>query len=460
MIPDPLAVLPPHSPAVLAYERGARLRKIAPRRSHGRWTPPGDRVDPLETLAASNVGRIPELIPIRMGRMLASPFAFLRGSAAVMAGDLASTPVSGTMVQLCGDAHLANFGAYASPERRLVFDLNDFDETYRGPWEWDLKRLAASLVVASRENGYSDATAEAIARAAGTEYRHWIRRYAGMRALEVWYAAIPIEAIFKRVEQARLRQDILSDIDSARRRDHISALGKLSVPRPGGGWLMRDRPPLLVRLADDDPRRDNIGAVYAAYLRSLAPDRRLLVEKHRLIDVSLKVVGVGSVGTQCYVALFAGPAGGPLVLQVKEARESVLAPYVRGRKPRHQGERVVTGQRIMQALSDSFLGWTRAPDDGVEYYVRQLHDMKFSVDTAGLKPPGMKVYAQVCAWALARAHARSGNPAEIAGYLGAGDVFDVALGQFALAYADLTIRDHAALVEAVRTGRIAAETGI
>ena len=457
---DPLLALPPDSLAAASNARGRGLRKIARRRDQADWTPSDDRVDPVDTLIASNEGRLPGLVPIRIGRMLASPFAFLRGSAAVMAGDLAATVRSGTTVQLCGDAHLSNFGVYASPERRLVFDLNDFDETYRGPWEWDVKRLAASFVVASRENGYPDATARNIARMVGWEYRRWIRRYAGMRALQVWYAAIPIETILERVERARLRQDILTDVETARRRDHLSALGKLSTPAPGGGWLIRDRPPLLYRLADDGPERVILPQLYRRYVRSLAPDRRLLVEKHRFIDVGLKVVGVGSVGTRCYVTLFAGPAGGPLVLQVKEARESVIAPYVHGRRPRHQGQRVVTGQRIMQALSDSFLGWTKSPDTGVEYYVRQLHDMKYGVDIAGLRPPGMELYAQVCAWALARAHARSGDPAEIAGYLGRADVFDEALATFAVAYADQTERDHAALVGAVQAGRIAAETGI
>ncbi len=460
MIADPIAPLPPDSPAVASLARGRQLRKTASRTSQAEWSPRGDRLDPVTTLIASNDGRLPELVPIRIGRMLASPFAFLRGSAAVMAADLATTPRTGSMVQLCGDAHLSNFGVYASPERRLVFDLNDFDETYRGPWEWDVKRLAASFVVASRENGYADDAARAMARIVGWEYRRWIRQYAEMRALQVWYAAIPIESIIKRVEQARLRQDLMSDIDTARRRDHLSALGKLSTPAPGGGWLIRDRPPLLYRLADDGPERVVLPALYRQYVRSLAPDRRLLVEKHRFIDVGLKVVGVGSVGTRCYVALFAGPAGGPLVLQVKEARESVIAPYIRGRKPRHQGERVVTGQRIMQALSDSFLGWTKSPATGTEYYVRQLHDMKYGVDITGLRPQGMEIYAQVCAWALARAHARSGNPAEIAGYLGRRDGFDEALASFAVAYADQTERDHAALVAAVAAGRIAAETGI
>jgi uncharacterized protein (DUF2252 family) len=460
MMPDPEATLPPDSPAAVSIAHGRARRKAVTRRSHASWTPPQDRVDPVDTLIASNEGRLPELTPIRIGRMLVSPFAFLRGSAAVMAGDLAATPTMGSIVQLCGDAHLANFGIYASRERRLVFDLNDFDETYRGPWEWDVKRLATSFVVASRDNGYSGSASRDMARIVGTEYRRWIRTFAGMRALEVWYASIPIESIIKRVEQARLRQDLLSDVDNARRRDHLSALGKLSVVNPAGGWLLRDRPPLLLRLPDDDPSRPMLSKMYQSYLRSLTPDRRILVQKHRLLDVALKVVGVGSVGTRCYVALFAGPAGGPLVLQVKEARESVVAPYVWGRHPKHEGERVVTGQRIMQALSDSFLGWTKSPITGTEYYVRQLHDMKYGVDLAGLRPQGMALYAEVCAWALARAHARSGDPAEIAGYLGAGPVFDDAIAAFGVAYADQTERDHAALVEAVRMGRIAAQTGV
>jgi uncharacterized protein (DUF2252 family) len=461
---DPAKALPPDSPAGVALERGRSRRREVPRRSHGAWAPLPDRPDPIATLVASNEGRIPELVPIRIGRMLASPFAFLRGSAAVMAADLAETPTMGSTAQLCGDAHLANFGVYASPERRLVFDLNDFDETYRGPWEWDLKRLAASLVVASRENGFPEDVCRDIARAAGREYRHWIRTYASMRALQVWYAAIPIEHILERVEQARTaaagQLGLDFSIEDAQRKDHLAALGKLSTKVHGGGYLIRDRPPLIVRLPDDDPGREAFPYLYRAYLRSLRPDRRILVEKHRLLDVALKVVGVGSVGTRCYVVMFAGPAGGPLILQVKEARESVLAPHVGGRRYRHQGERVVTGQRIMQALSDSFLGWTRSPVTGTEYYVRQLHDMKYGFDIAGLRAPGMRLYGEVCAWALARAHARSGNPAEIAGYMGRGPRFDVALASFAVAYADQTERDHAALVAAVRAGKLEAQVGI
>ena len=457
---DPEPILPLDAPAAASIQRGAARRRVVPRRSHGQWTPAADRPNPIDLLVSANDKRIQALVPIRMGRMLASPFTFFRGSAAVMAADLATTPRSGQMVQLCGDAHLCNFGAFASPERRLVFDLNDFDETYRGPWEWDVKRLAASVVVAARDSGFPEATGRDLALLVGAEYRRWIRTYAGMRALEVWYATIPIKSLIENAQRERLRTSLVSLMDRASQRDHISALGKLSVSAPGGGWLLRDRPPLLLRLPDDDPQRAGIPHLFQSYLRSLSPERRILVQKHRLLDVALKVVGVGSVGTRCYIALFAGPAGGPLVLQVKEAQASVLSPYIKGPKPRHQGERVVTGQRIMQAVSDSFLGWTRSPTSGTEYYVRQLHDMKYGVDTAGMRPYDMEMTVRTCAWALARAHARSGDPAEIGGYLGPGDPFDTALAAFAVAYADQTERDHQQLAAAVKAGRIAVELGV
>jgi uncharacterized protein (DUF2252 family) len=459
---DKLATLelPPDSAAARSLTEGRARRKSTPRRDHAAWTPPADR-DPVATVVASNAGRIPDLVPIRMGRMIASPFAFFRGSAAVMAADLATTPVMGATVQLCGDAHLANFGIYGSPERRLVFDLNDFDETLPGPWEWDLKRLAASLAIASRENGFPDATARDIARRAAFTYRRWIRQFGRQRALSVWYAAIPIESILERIARSP-RGGLQISIDDALRHDHIGALGKLSEPSGDGSWVIRHRPPLIQRLPDDESSRRAVPALYKAYVSALAPDRRILVEKHRIVDVALKVVGVGSVGTRCYIALMAGPAGGPLVLQMKEARPSVLEPYRHGRavRIRNQGKRVVTGQRIMQAVSDIFLGWTKSPMTGVEYYVRQLRDMKYSVDIATLRPEGMRTYADCCGWALARAHARAGDPALIGGYLGTSDAFDEAVASFAIAYADQTERDHAELVAAVRAGRVEATTGI
>ncbi len=455
---DPEEALPPDSPAALALERGRDRRKRVPRSAHAGWElrPPQAAVD---SVVAANEDRIEELVPVRMGRMAASPFAFLRGSAAAMAMDLSRTPAMGESVQACGDAHLANFGIYASPERRLVFDLNDFDETHPGPWEWDLKRLAASFVVASRENALDEPTSREMARRAVAAYRTWIRRYATSKALDVWYAHIPVEELLARIERPRFKTRLRVSLDDARRRDNMAALGKLSR-RDGDSWLIEDKPPLLVRLADDDPLRAGIPALFRGYVRSLVPDRRVLVERYRIVDAALKVVGVGSVGTRCYVGLFAGPAGGPLVLQVKEARTSVLAPYMRRKVRGHQGKRVVEGQRITQAFSDIFLGWTHSPTTGKDYYVRQLYDMKYGIDLDGVQAPGMGLYADICGWALARAHARSGNPATIAGYVGGAGAFDDAVTAFAAAYADQTERDHAAFVAEIKAGRIAAELGV
>jgi uncharacterized protein (DUF2252 family) len=456
---DPQDTLPADSPALDALARGRELRARVPRRAHAGFEAREPEAA-VQRVLSSNEGRLEDLVPVRMGRMSASPFAFLRGSAAAMAADIATMPATDIRVQLCGDAHLANFGVFASPERQLVFDLNDFDETHPGPWEWDVKRLAASFVVASRGNGYAEATCREMAWTAANAYRSSIRRYAGMRALDVWYAHIPITAVIQRVEDARRKTGLRISLADAQRRDHIAALGKLSEKAPGGGWLFRDQPPLLVRLRPDDVRRTVVPHMRELYVRSLPADRRVLVEKYRLLDVALKVVGVGSVGTRCYVALFAGPAGGPLVLQVKEARESVLAPYVKTRFRRHQGARVVIGQRIMQAFSDIFLGWTHSPLFATDFYVRQLYDMKYAFDIEDLLPVGMKLTAEVCGWALARAHARSGNPATIAGYLGKGTAFEDAIAEFGARYADQTERDHAAFVKAIKAGRIPAVAGI
>jgi uncharacterized protein (DUF2252 family) len=459
MTPDPLAALAPDVPAIAALERGRLLRKEVPRRDHAGWSAPHDR-DPVATILASNADRLPDLVPIRMGRMSASPFAFLRGSAAVMAADLARTPVMGEQVQLCGDGHLANFGIFASPERRLVFDLNDFDETHVGPWEWDVKRLAASFVVASRENGFGEDTCRSMARVVGRAYREAIRRFAGMRALEVWYASLDVEKLIAQAAAApmrsRYRGAIQVSLDEARRRDHIAALGKLSVPDPSGtGWLIRDRPPLLQRLPDDDPGRAVVPALYRSYLRSLLPDRRVLVEKHRLLDVALKVVGVGSVGRWCWIALMMSDSNEPMFLQFKEAVASVLEPYSGASLFKHHGQRVVNGQRLMQPSSDLFLGWVSGPN-GRHFYARQLRDAKIKPMVETMNATLLLTYAKACGWVLARAHAKASDVCAIAGYLGTSPQFDEAMGAFGLAYADQAEKDFAALKTAVRKGRVVA----
>ena len=460
MTVDLTRTLPPDSPAALALERGRSLRTAVPRRSHGGWTPAADRPDPVATLMASNEGRLPHLVPIRIGRMLASPFAFLRGSAAVMAADLATTPVTGSMVQLCGDAHLANFGVFASPERRLVFDLNDFDETHRGPWEWDVKRLAASFVVASRENGYPEATCRDMARTVAWELPRWIRTYAGMRALQVWYAAIPIESIIERVERARDRAYLDIAIDEARRRDHLGPSGSSRSRRPvaaGSSAIGR-------RSCSDSPTTTRVGPPCRPCTPpTFGPWRRTVASSWRSTDCWTSPSRSSASAASARAATSPCSPARPAARWSCRSRRPASPCWPRtsaARRHGHQGERVVTGQRIMQAVSDSFLGWTKSPVTGTEYYVRQLHDMKYGIDIGGLRPAGMRLYAEVCAWALARAHARSGNPAEIAGYLGAGDVFDEAIAAFAVAYADQTERDHAALAAAVRAGRLAVETGV
>ena len=456
MIPDPGTSLPPDSPASLSLERGRRLRKVAPRRSQARWNPPHDRVDPMETLIESNEGRIPELVPIRIGRMLASPFAFLRGSAAVMAGGsgrLARHRFAGPAVRRRAPGELRCVRQPASDGSCSMSTTSTRPTGVRGSGTSSGWRRASS----SRRARTGSPRARMpdmgrIGRLASTA--SWMRRYAGMRALQVWYAAIPIESIIERVERARdaggaaRHRDLDGGGAGARttwlrsascRSTHRAAAGSSATGRHcSSGWRTTTRAGAALAYLRD------------GYLRSLAPDRRLLVEKHHLVDVALKVVGVGSVGTRCYIALFAGPAGGPLVLQVKEARESVVAPFVRGGRRRHQGERVVTGQRIMQAISDSFLGWTKSPVTGTEYYVRQLHDMKYGVDIAGLRAPGhaplrgglrLGAGPGACAIGQSRRDRRLPRPRR---------VFDKAIASFAVAYADQTERDHATLVAAVR----------
>jgi uncharacterized protein (DUF2252 family) len=423
-------------------EAGRALRRAVPRSSHATWDPAGRR-SPLALLEASDRRRLPDLVPIRHARMAASPFAFLRGSPAVMAHDLAGTPVTGITVQACGDAHLLNFGLFATPERNLVFGLNDFDETLPGPWEWDVKRLATSFVVAARTVGFDQATGRRAAQAAVQVYREQLARYAGMRLLEVWYSRVDASTIIA-LSRGRRRRAVAARLARAEHHTNLDALPRLTVP---GGRRFVDDPPLLTHVEECHPAW--VEEILTRYRSSLSDERRQLLGRFQAHDAARKVVGVGSVGTRCYVVLLAGGRrDDPLLLQVKQATASVLEPYAGRSRYRHPGHRVVNGQRLLQTASDIFLGWTR--DDAADYYVRQLWDMKGSVDLDTLDPADLVPYARLCGWVLARAHARSGDAATaISGYLGTGDRFDRAVADFAEAYAEQTEADHAAFVGAV-----------
>jgi uncharacterized protein (DUF2252 family) len=435
------------------------------------FDPPPDRPDPIGLLEEQGKSRVPELVPVRYGRMMVSPFTYFRGAALPMASDLAGTPVSGLAVQACGDAHLSNFGLFGSAERRLVFDVNDFDETLPGPWEWDVKRLAASLEVAARGNGIPGKQRREIVVAAVARYREAMRSFAGMTNLAVWYSHMDMDQM--RVQfDAQLRPQQRKAMDKglakARTRDSMEELAKLCHSVGGQSRIIAD-PPLLVPIEDlvpDQTDRAALEAQFAGligkYRRTLETDRRFLLDEFRFADLARKVVGVGSVGTRCWIVLMLGrDDADPLFLQVKEAEASVLSRFVGASKYANQGQRVVAGQRLMQATSDIFLGWQRveAGLDGRQrdFYVRQLRDWKFSLDIETMVPRGMRLYGEVCGWTLARAHARSGDRIAIASYLGGSDVFDRAIAEFAAAYADQNERDHDALVAAVASGRIAAE---
>ncbi len=448
---------------------GRAARSGAPRSTHGAWAPAPGR-DPLAILEAQERTRVPELVPIRHARMAASPFAFFRGAAAVMAADLAATPVSGFHVQACGDAHLTNFGAFAGPDRRLLFDLNDFDETLPGPWEWDVKRLVASFAIAGRERGFKRKRRAAAIETATLSYRDAMRAFASQTDLEVWYARLDVESVLSEAAGEWDDQDevkrVRRNVTKARGKDNLRALEKLT--RTVDGELrFASEPPLLVPLGELVPAaeaadlREGFEEVVDHYRESLQGDRRHLFDGYRFRDLARKVVGVGSVGTRAWVLLFTGASDeDPLLLQAKEAEASVLEPYVGASRYRNHGRRVVEGQRLMQAASDIFLGWCPAVGiDGRQrdFYVRQLWDWKRSADVETMSPEAFEVYARMCGWTLARAHARSGDRVAIAAYLGAGDSFDVAMVEFAEAYAEQSERDHAALVAAIDEGRLEAE---
>jgi uncharacterized protein (DUF2252 family) len=434
-------------------------------------TPP-NRPDPIALLEAQATSRVPELVPIRYGRMAASAFAFFRGAAAVMASDLADSPQSGIRAQLCGDAHLANFGGFASPERDLVFDLNDFDETLPGPWEWDLKRLAASIAIAGRDRGYPEETRHAIVRGGVRQYREAMRGFAAMPALDVWYARLDESEVADQFREAAGPKQVArfeKTIAKARRKDRSRAFEKLAHHVDGRPRINAD-PPLVVPVEDlasaeqAHELQERMGELIASYRTTLPDDRRRLLDRFEYADLARKVVGVGSVGTRAWIVLMVGrDDDDPLFLQCKEAQASVLEPAAGASAFANHGQRVVEGQRLMQAASDILLGWVRVKgidDEERDFYVRQLWDWKSSADLETMEPGGMAIYARLCGWTLARAHARSGDAIAIASYLGSGNVFDRALADYSEAYAEQNDLDHRALLGAIESGRVVAETGV
>jgi uncharacterized protein (DUF2252 family) len=451
-------------------EKGKLARERVKRSSHGEWAPASDRPDPVEVLERQAESRVPELVPLRYGRMLESPFAFYRGGAAVMAADLAETPASGYRVQLCGDAHLSNFGGFGAPDRRLVFDINDFDETLPGPWEWDVKRLAASIAIAGRDLGFQRRDRRRTVVAAMRRYREAMRDFAKLSNLAVWYSRFDVESVLAQWQEGvtRKRQrKVQRGIAKAQSKDSMRALRRLTH-RVNGDLRIVSDPPLIVPIEELEPAAEDaaaaaeaIGSLLRAYRQTLQGSGRHLIGSYRYAHLARKVVGVGSVGTRAWVVLLLGrDDGDPLFLQVKEAEASVLEPYAGKSRFANHGRRVVEGQWLMQSASDLALGWIHVTGlDGVErdFYVRQLWDWKASIDVEGMTPGDLATYGEICGWTLARAHARSGDRVGIAAYLGSGDKFDRAIAEFSEMYADQNELDYARLKEEVETGRLAAQ---
>jgi uncharacterized protein (DUF2252 family) len=463
----------PHLSVAERVARGKAARSEVPRASHAVFEPPATRADPVELLERQAKARVPELVPIRYGRMLVSPFTFYRGGAMIMAHDLAATPRSGLSVQCCGDAHLSNFGVFASPERRLVFDVNDFDETLPGPWEWDVKRLAASMLIAARDNGFRAKDQDRIVLDTVGRYRTAMAEFAAMKNLEVWYSHLDVENALREFGsqfKPKLVKRAEKQFAKARTKDSMTAFSKLTEMVDGGPRIV-DESPLIVpadKIATGDELErlfETLHRVLREYRETLEFDRRVLLEEFDLTDLAHKVVGVGSVGTRAWIALYLGRDGqDPLFLQVKEADSSVLEEFLGPSEFANHGERVVVGQRLMQATSDIFLGWLHV-DAGLDgkprdFYGRQLKDWKGSAEIEQMVPKGMAKYGELCGWTLARAHARSGDRIAIAAYLGKGDSFDRAILEFSRAYADQNDRDYQQLAAAVKSGRITALEGV
>ena len=454
--PVPELDRPAHSvPADDLVAAGKRLRDMVPRASQGAWKRPKDRRDPLEILQASDEGRQIGLLPIRYGRMLQSPFTFYRGAAAIMAADLAAAPSTGVHVQACGDCHLLNFGGFATPERSINFDINDFDETLPAPWEWDLKRLVASFVLAARSNGLSDAAGRDAAQAAARSYRERLREVAEMSPLEAWYTKIGLEEMFSLTDDPQIRKRLQRRVEAAK--DERSA--DIDFPKlaemVGGQVQIKDQPPLIFHpeFARPEGFREAVDKAFAGYRDTLSDDRKALLDRYRLVDVAMKVVGIGSVGRYCSIGLLMSSSNQPLFLQFKEAVPSVLEPHAGKSGYDHAGQRVVQGQRLMQSSSDIFLGWAKGVR-GNDLYVRQLRDAKIKPLVETFDRKMLVLFGKACGWALARAHGRASHPWLIAGYLGRSEAFDEAMARFAVSYADQTERDHALLKAAVAAGRI------
>ena len=446
------------------YAAGKALRGKVPRSSHAVWEPDPERSDPVSLLEKASTTRLAQLVPIRYGRMSLSPFAFYRGSADIMAMDLTKTPVSGIRAQLCGDAHLSNFGIYASAERRQVFDVNDFDETLAGPWEWDVKRLAASAVLAARQNGYTTQERRQVVLRCIQRYRESMQLHARMNHLDVWYFSLDVQQLLAADRVKETRKTLQRASIQASKRTRIETFPKLAEVVDGQYRIKHD-PPLIYHYDRLHPGKDDLGsdewqAMVNAYLASLPEERRVIISRYHPLDIAQKVVGIGSVGTRCAIMLALGGAEGddPLFLQLKEAGPSVLEPYLGTSPYASHGQRVVVGQHLIQASSDIFLGWTTFA--GRDYYVRQLRDMKYAAQVEGMDLVLFTAYIELCAATLARAHARTGDSAQISGYLGNKDTFDQAIATFAEIYADQAQRDHAALLAAIQTGRVQAQTGV
>jgi len=438
---------------------GKALREHASRKSHAEYSPPEDRPDPIDLLIADSQGRVENLIPIRYGRMAASPFAFFRGAAAIMASDLSHTPATGLHIQICGDCHLLNFGGFATTERRLIFDINDFDETSIAPWEWDVKRLAASFVIAGRSLEIKETDSRAAAMQAAQSYRLNIANYANMTVLETWYDALDLNEIIANILNKQNKRFYTKKLQQATDKSaHEKEFAKLAFAH-GDTPRIIDQPPLIFHLDDirDEENRIRVERALVEYLASLSPERRLLLSRYKLVDVAFKVVGVGSVGTACGIALFISGNGDSLFLQFKQAGQSVLEPYAGASPYHHAGQRVVVGQRLMQAASDMFLGWyTGTGENAFHFYVRQLRDAKIKPVVEIMSAAELKNYATLCGRALARAHARSTDAVVLSSYMGKSTAFDEALTDFSVAYADQNERDHDALLEAIRDGRVEA----